>query len=332
MSSLVLAVVLLVFSNGRWPIAAAAWLSPLLLLRYLRTQRSAWSLVVAGVLFYIVQCIVWRGLVPAPGIAYYLIVIGIALSAFIPYLLDRLIAPRNAGFSSTLVFPCAWAAVEYATAMMSPYGSWGNAAYIQVDDLPLIQLAAVTGLWGIGFLIAWFGSVINWAWEQDWQWPRVNAGLLGLVCVMALVYLWGGARLIGRAPAAPVVRTASFTETPQGLAAWDFIHRRPQGAAIDSLRRSLLALQDTLFAWSRREAQAGAKLVSWSEANFAVLKTDERSAISRGAELARQEGICLVMALAVFSPGAGFYENEVVVCDPSGHPTAPYHKARPVPG
>ncbi len=331
MGSLFVALVLLLFSNGRWPIAAAAWLSPPFLLRYLRTQKSAWSLLIAGVFYYGVQCVVWRGLVPAPGVVYYLIVAGMLLG-FLPFILDRLIAPRVVSFASTLVFPCAWVAAEYATAMASPYATWGNAAYVQADDLPLIQLVSVTGLWGVGFLIAWSASVVNWAWERHWDWPRVKGGILGLGCVVALVYVAGGARLIGPAPAPQVVRVASFTETPQGFAAWDFIGRRPQGAALDTLRRNLLALQDTLFAWSRREARAGAKLVTWSEANFSVLKEDEENVISRGAALAREEGITLVMAISAFTPGAGYYENQVVICDPSGRASKPYHKARPVPG
>ena len=57
--------------------------------------------------------------------------------------------------AGALVFAAAWVTMEFVNSRLSPYGSWGSVAYTQVDDLPLLQSAALTGLWGIAFLIAW---------------------------------------------------------------------------------------------------------------------------------------------------------------------------------
>ena len=62
---------------------------------------------------------------------------------------------RLAGVAATLVLPSAWVATEYLVAMFTPYGSWGAAAYSQHENLLLLQLTSVTGLYGISFLIAW---------------------------------------------------------------------------------------------------------------------------------------------------------------------------------
>jgi len=309
---------------------AAAWLAPVFLLRYLRGGRAAPRLTASALVFYLTQLVAWRGLVPVPGAAYFVIVLAIALAAFAPYFVDRLVAPRIQGFASTLVFPCAWAAAEYLTSIGSPYGSWGNAAYSQVDALPLIQLVAVTGLWGVGFLIAWFAAVVNWAWERRFEWTAIRTGALAYAGVLAAVLLWGGAR-VAPPPSAPSVRIASVTVTPRRDAGDLLFHRR-EGAALRQVRADLAALHDSLFEAARREARAGAKLVFWSETNFQVTDDDVEAQLARGAALARQEGICLGMAIAQFVPGAGYYENQLVVFNPTGAVVARYHKARPVPG
>jgi len=156
--------------------------------------------------------------------------------------------------------------------------------------------------------------------------------VLAYGAVLVFVHLIGGARLALAPPSSETVRVASFTHTPRGLDSWDLIGHRVQGAALDSVRALLRAHQDTLLEWSRREARAGAQVVMCSEANFVVLKSDEQAALARIADVAREQGACVAMAMSVFTPGEGYYENELAVIGPSGEPLARYHKARPVPG
>ena len=330
--NLVLAALSFAFSNGRWIIPVAAWVSPIFLLRFVRGRGALLRLITGALVSYLVSVAVWRGMIPVPGALYYAIVAAISISSFVPYVIDRLIAPRLSGFASTLVFPCAWAAVEFLITTFSPYGSWGLAAYTQADQLPLIQLVSVTGLWGVGFLIAWLGSVVNWAWEQGFDWSRVGRGAIGFAVVLTAICAWGGARVYLAPTQRGVVRVASFTAPTAGLYPDNMMGRRREGAELDSLRASLGALEDTLLDWSRREARAGARVVFWSEVNLFVLKSDEERVMARGSTLAKEERICLLMALAPFTPGEGFYENEVAVFDTSGERVAFYHKARPVPG
>ena len=79
---------------------------------------------------------------------------------FLPYLLDRVLARRLGGLLGTLVFPLAVTTVSYLLALVSSSsGTWGNPAYSQYGDLPLLQLMSVTGLWGIVFLMSWLASL-----------------------------------------------------------------------------------------------------------------------------------------------------------------------------
>ncbi len=65
---------------------------------------------------------------------------------------------------SYLYFPAAVVTIEYLMSF-PPANSWFSLAYTQYGNLPLMQLFSVTGIWGLSFLIAWFASGLNWAWE-----------------------------------------------------------------------------------------------------------------------------------------------------------------------
>jgi apolipoprotein N-acyltransferase len=112
----------------------------------------------------------------------------------------------------------------------------------------------------------------------------------------------------------------------------DLLAKSRAGAALDTLRARLHAHEDALFAAVRREAQAGARIVAWSEVGAFVLKDEEAGFQRRAAAVARASGVHLVAGVAVFTPGQGYYENQLMAFDPAGAMIARYHKARPVPG
>ncbi len=326
------AVVLLLFASGRWIVPVAAWLSPVFLLRFARGGRPLPRLAIVALAQYAVGCVAWWGMVPVPAPGYFGVMLAICLPWALPYVLDRLLT-RGTDFSSTLAFPCAWVATEYLIVSTSPYGSWGLVGYTQVDNLPLLQSAAVAGLWGIGFLMAWFAAVVNWAWQLHFEWARVRTGSLAYAFVLGAVLALGGARLALAPPRAPTIRIASLTVTPPArLKPWDLLSHAYRGATLDSLRTLLHAHEDSLFAAVRREAAAGARLVLWSEVGVFVLKDDEAGFQARASAVAREAGVHLVVGVAVFTPGQGYYENELMAFDPAGAVLARYHKARPVPG
>jgi apolipoprotein N-acyltransferase len=67
---------------------------------------------------------------------------------------------RGSLFLASLAFPVYWVAYEYLTAMASPHSTWGNLAYTQMNCLPVIQIACVTGIWGISFVVFLFAGTI----------------------------------------------------------------------------------------------------------------------------------------------------------------------------
>jgi len=295
---------ILLFAMGRDTVPLAAWIAPVFLLRFARTVRGRY-VALGGLALGLAWLFQFRGMVPLPFWAVLVSAIPTGVLGFLPYATDRWLRPRAAGFASTLIFPCAVAGWEFCLGSFSPYGSWCSYGYSQYGNLPLMQVSAVTGLYGISFLVTWLGSAVNWALEHDFDWRRIRRGTVVFLGVQAGVYLGGSARLLLDGPRAGYVRVA--------------------GIAGDG--------QDRLLARSEVEAKAGARLVLWAEGAAQVNRSDEPALIQKGADLARRNRIYLGMGLLSSDQGQSKpYRNKLVLIGPNGDILFDYWKSRPVPG
>jgi apolipoprotein N-acyltransferase len=334
---LVIAAVLLMFSNGANNIPLAAWLAPVFAMRFVRGRSLKIGLPIAYAVLTAGFAFQFRGMVPIPGVGLYIFLVVWGIPLVLPYLIDRLLAPRLTGLTASLVFPSAWAATEYLVSR-GPFATWGSAAYSQYGSLTLLQVLSVTGLWGITFLIGWFAAVCNWLWEEGLDSKRARRGAWLCVGTIATVMLLGGARLAVFPPSSQTVRVASISkrkvEPEPSHAAWGrLLAGKPATEDIDAIRRWATAVDNDLLARAERETQAGAKIVFWGEGNALIFKEDEAALVARGAEIAAKYQVYLGMALGVWNQGKALpLENKFVLIQPDGRAAWVYNKAHPVPG
>jgi apolipoprotein N-acyltransferase len=334
--ALALGSLLNLFYGGRWTLPIAAWLAPALLLHFARAQT--WPAGIAWLYLALFGTTAWayHGLIPAPGWASVGISALIALASLLPFAVDKLLAPTIPGFASTLVFPLAWAVIDFAAARLSPYGTWGSPAYTQHGNLPLVQLGALTGTVGITFFIAWFPAVVNWAWGARFDWEVVRAGLLLYGTVFVVVLMWGGARLVFSPPPMASARIAAIGWPEQLASRPEYLRAFDPALPSDErqgLSRKFEHIHQYFFDATRREALAGAQLVVWPEANAMLFAEDEAGFLDRARQLARQQKIEVLIGMAVIRVGANRpLENKAVLIDPAGSVVLSYTKAIPVPG
>ena len=324
---------LLLVADGRNTMAVAAWLAPLCLLRFVRLQPPLRGLLIAYAVLVLTRIIAFRGMVPIPGVFYYIFAVVSGVSALLPYIADRLIAPRISRFAGILVFPCTLVAAQFIYSH-GPQGSWGTMAYTQAGNLPLLQLLSVTGIWGITFLVGWFAAVANEALQS----PRRILPLGVFTAVYLSIVIGGAARLAFFPPSSTTVRIASLSPAPAPTqSAFNLLNTILRGDAtsteIDEFRSASHTVQQELLTRSAREAEAGAKIVFWSETAVYVLAQDEPQLLDRGRAIAARYHIYLGMAVGTWTPGATrALQNKLVLISPDGHVAWQFLKAHPTPG
>ncbi|HWR36641.1 MAG TPA: nitrilase-related carbon-nitrogen hydrolase [Clostridia bacterium] len=330
---------LLLVANGRNTIPLAAWLAPVFLLRFTRGGRAWARLLTTFSVLFATWLFQFRGMVPAPRPIVIAVAVAFSLALLVPYAIDRALSPRLRAGWATLVFPAAWAGTEYLVSIVSPYGSWGAVAYSQFGELPLMQLASVTGPSGITFLMGWFASTMNLAWARDWIWRDVRKPAAALAVTFAAVLISGGVRLAFFPPDSATVKVVSLsrgnfpTAPTEDLERSLFRNLPLTDAEVDLIRNSTHLGTDDLLARTERAADAGAKIVFWSETAGDVFKEEEAALIARAQGLASRKQIYLGLGLGTYQRGAAKpLENKIVLIAPNGQIAYEYWKARPVPG
>jgi apolipoprotein N-acyltransferase len=234
----------------------------------------------------------------------------------LPYLMDRVLVPRLPGFASTLVFPLAVTALEFLTISMNPMGSIGGQAYTQYNSQVLMQLVSVTGMWGITFLITWFASTVNFAWERSFSWTEIRGGVAIYAGIMLAVLAYGNIRLAFPQPQTGTMRI-------HGVVAVDGRELLPQLKQMQrenwqAYRELTRGIQEAYFESTTREARAGAQMVVWPENAVWLAAEDEAALLTRGQQIAKDESVYLALGYAVEYQDDTPYENKLVVIDPSG--------------
>ena len=336
---LILAALFSLFGFGHWTVAAAAWLSPIFLLRFLRLRREKRAFLLAWVVMSVAGYLAIRGFFPIPAPFDFVFTFLMGLIPMLPYLADRWLAPRLDGFLSTLALPAAAVSLSYLSSLPSPFGSWGNVAYSQAGSAALFQLASFAGMWGVIFLIHWTAAVLVWAWEQEFSWAQIRREIAFFAAVVAVAFVAGGVRQATAPPATETVRVATVSPSTE-----EFYASLPDGVLVQKLRsgetlsegeaqtlRAATALHDDLFRHSAREARAGAELILWPEGAAWILASDEPDLLARGRALAQAEGVYLGMGLVTYHDDGSLHENKLVLLDPAGEAVLTYHKTYLVP-
>ena len=307
---------------GKWIIPLAAWLGPIFAIRFMRTQRRVW-------LGYLLLAVT-TGVAVAVALPAFLgqlrigIVIGSAIIVNLAYLADRLLVSRLRGFAATLVYPLVFTALEFINSFTNPLGSFGSIAYSQYGNLALLQLASLTGMLGLSFLMSWFASVVNWAWERDFAWQKIQRGVALYTGIMFLVLLYGQVRLWFASPPAETVRVAGFTAVDFRASQKELFHALNEDRA--AFREMAAARYPLYFDETIQEARSGAKIVVWPEHAAPVAKEDEPALIARAQEVAQQEGIYLAISLMAFYADESPYEAKLLIFDPNGEMVLEHYK------
>jgi apolipoprotein N-acyltransferase len=224
---------------------------------------------------------------------------------------------RNAALACALA-PCLWVTLEFARAHLPIIGfPWNLAGYAASGSLGLLQVASVTGIYGLSFLVAGYGALLAYAIVSGRQriWKLAISVTAGLILIAV-----GGSYLVPAAQSryvAHLVQT-NFPQSYEYPADWIPTHARD----LDELERI-----------SVDAARKEPGLIVWPEVP-APFSLEDPAFGSRAQQIARESGSDFLVGVEDWKKNAAgkwIATNSAVLVNPAGERVFTYDKIHLVP-
>jgi apolipoprotein N-acyltransferase len=288
--------VLVWFGTGLDPWWPLMWFAPLPVLWFALGARPWGAALTAGLAMILGLLNQWgylRGTlrVPLPVLVRIYLIYGVAFA--LATLLFRALARRQDYWGALVAFPAFWVSFEWLQNFASPHGTAGSLAYSQLRFLPFLQLASITGPWGITFLLLTFSAALALAVHLRSEAPARGYRILGATAaVLVAVLVFGTVRLLIPTGGTPVSVGLVVSDGPNE-------HTAGEGLPADRLFQ---AYADAVV----RLAAQGAAVVVLPEKTGVIVDPDTGRVDEKLESIADRAGVQLIVGvLRVVPPGAG---------------------------
>jgi apolipoprotein N-acyltransferase len=290
------------FGSGLFPIWPLLWFAPLPVLCFALGARWWSAALVAGLGWFVGNLNLFHlftGALHAPA-ALALAVAAVPAFAFAMCVLPfRALVRRGADWTGLVALPSSWVALEYANSLTSVHGTAGSLAYSQIGFLPFLQLAALTGPWGMSFVLLLVPSSWAIAWHT-WNVSRRRALRIGAAsaAVLAAVLLFGAVRL-GIAPSGEAVKVGLLASDP------------PVSAEVADEGPPTIRLLEAYAGEAEKLAASGARAIVLPEKIGVAVEPDTAAADAPLQAVADKTGAVIVAGLIRVAPPQKYNEARV---------------------
>ncbi len=223
-----------------------------------------------------------------------------------------------AHWSTVFVFPVLFTTIEYLSFIYSPDGTAGSVAYTQCDFLPVVQLASLTGIEGISFLVTFIPTAIALLLYRYQQKQSVRTLVLVTIGILGATMVWGIIRL-NQTTTAPSLKV--------GLASIDkeAYHKRDIKGEDKDLFLATLYLSQV-----RELAKQGAEMVVFPEKMFTISNNRRPGFLQQFKDTAIANHVKIVACMSL--QNGAYYENRAWVIGEDGTLLEDYQKVHLFPG
>ena len=228
-------------------------------------------------------------------------------------LLFRGLLHRGAVFSTVIALPAFWTVCEYAASFVPASGTAGSLSYTQEGFLPILQVASVTGPWGITFLLLLFPSAIAGGLYLRRRRPsQAVLVVASTLAVLVAAIVFGSIRLA--APTSQQTIKVGLLDTDTVV----FAEEEPR-------------MQDLIVSYARQAeslAGKGAKIVVMPEKTGLLLDRDAKTIDPVLQSVANRTGSTLVIGMLHVVAPDSFNQARIYTPD---EPVATYDKQHMLP-
>src|SRR4030095_6135355 len=176
-------------------------------------RLSARATFVVAFIAYLLCRLSWLSyllvVLPVPLAIFFTVLLPLIFALIV--LLTRKIVLRDRNGWSAFAFPVFWCLFEFLLFKFSPDGTAGSISYTQSNFLPVVQIASVTGILGISFLVTLFSSAI--AVGSNFRFKKMKGSLGFALLLIFISIIFGIMRLTSK--------SSGQTELSAGLAVLD---------------------------------------------------------------------------------------------------------------
>jgi apolipoprotein N-acyltransferase len=247
----------------------------------------------------------------------------IALLFSIPYIADRALYPKlsKTRVLSTLSFPIAQTAVIFLISLEGPFdGDMISAVYGGYGNLVIKQIASIAGLFGFVFFYSWFASVINYIWEQRFNWKEIKSVTLTFTSVALAILIFGAVKTSSLIHSEPdTVKVAAIFLLPEE--GEEFIGEELFSDEFSPYEKTISKIE-TL---TKEAASNGAEIVAFQEAALRIHEKDEAKIIEDFSTIAVENDVYFSIAYGVL-PDEGKGRNMAILVSNQGELEVNYQK------
>jgi apolipoprotein N-acyltransferase len=208
------------FGTGLHPMWWALWLAPIPALALASRLRSGAAFLLGSIAWLIGEINQWNYVTRYIELPAQIATLSFAIPAVVfgfGVLFMRGFLRRGSLFVGALAFPIYWVTWEFLTAIVSPHSTWGNLAYTQMNFLPVIQIASITGIWGISFVVFLFAGATAALLSGAGTPPQRRALAITVGIVVCAVFVFGEWRLRSNPSTEPVAVTLIARDVPMSV-------------------------------------------------------------------------------------------------------------------
>ena len=280
----------------------------------------------AGALYWLVDVMVIYGGLAQP-VALALAALLVTYLALYPAVFALIVGAlwRRVGTWALALAPAVWVTTELGRATLLTGFPWALLGASQATQLPVVQLASVTGIYGVSALVA-FGSAAA-AMVATGRGPRRIVAPASVVILILIVAAWGRARI------ASGDLTGQGTPVRVGLVQGNFAQDIKWDASLGPV------ILDRYLRLSTETISRGAQLIVWPESSVPFYFLGDRARAEAIRQLARAGRVHMLLGSDEYEqrnesgggPSEVRFYNSAFMLRPDGEVSGVYRKMHLVP-
>jgi apolipoprotein N-acyltransferase len=321
---LLMASFLLAFTGLKFSVFLVPWIGMIFFIYYFREQNKWYEYLILVILLFLPKFFIvhggWSMLIETEIIATICTMIPILLAL----LLDKYFYKKTSSLLLTLVFPATYVIFDLLLGL-APFGTFSSIAISQFDFKPLIQIASITGLAGISFLVFWFSSTVATLWKSKFNFVKEKQLAVTFVVISMVVLLVGGIYFTTSIPTGKTVKIAGIT-IEHSTDYSNIIDLNTPREEINKYSGEINNLNNILFEKSKKAVDFGVQIIFWSEIQGIIYPENEIAFIKRSSDFAKENKVYFAPAVLSYHYDSTYAENKILMFNPDGKLEYEYEK------